>query len=477
MLIRMRNKSPRLTLGIIVLAIGLLSASFVLYKSLKKTNDFVSDSDHQMTVTPKAFSDFAKISSIKASIKDRASMNTAAVQFQTVTKHLNHAANCLPIQVGNRGDIPVFYQYCPEEVLETRGKGTVLTDDFIVTDDLARRFNFWRDVYGTYTTDHYVLHVGDYPEVVLEIVDLSKFTDKTVLWKDSLAKKIEKLQKKEYRKLLLELHSKQDQKPSSLSPTLRRIADSMKHIKDKKKYAQAALSLRVQRGQKEFIAEGIPAASSYMPYIEAEFAKTNVPTELAYLAFVESSFNLKAESKVGASGVFQLMRNTAQQYIKVDGSIDERNDPVKASRAAAKLLAFNYKMAGSWPLAITAYNHGIGGVRRGVDLTGSQDLGTLIKYYRSKQFGFASQNFYSSFLAILATLKNWHTIFPDVKTYTPLKFQVVRLNKPMAVSKIQKKYMIPVRDIKRINPDISRTFLHHGGRLPRGYEIKIPLVP
>ena len=450
--------------------------SFVLYKYLKKSNNSELVSEYQMTTNSSALADFTKISTINASMKDFASMNMAAVQFESVTKHLDHARDCLPIQAGRRSMAPMFYQYCPDEVLEDRGKGTVMTDEFVVTADLARRFNFWRDVYAVYSVNHYVLHVGEYPEVVLEIADLSRFSDKTAAWKDHLAEKIEKTQKKEYRKLLLDLHSKRDLKISTLSPTLRRIALSMKHIKDQKKYALAAISLRVQRGQKEFIAEGIPAASSYMPYIESEFAKANVPTEIAYLSFVESSFNLKAESKVGASGVFQLMRDTAQQYIKVDGSIDERNDPVKAARAAAKLLAFNYKLAGSWPLAITAYNHGIGSVRRGIELTGSRDVGTLIKYYRSKQFGFASQNFYTSFLAILATLKNWHTLFPDVKTYTPLKFQVVRLDRPMAVNKIQKKYMIPTNEIKRFNPDISRTFLHHGGRLPKGYEIKIPLI-
>ncbi len=420
------------------------------------------------------------VRTLAESIGAKSSLDKSATEFAAITKHLTHGVDCLPIKIGKRGPADVFYQYCSEAAIVARSKEMSVTSEFSVPASLARRFNFWRDVYSLWTSEHYILHPADYPEVALEILDSSpivydKGSEKGEILKERTIEKISHTQKREYKKLLLALHASRSKPLNSLPPALRRVANSMRHIKDQRKYFNAAMSLRVQRGQKDYIANGIPSASSYMSHIETEFSDAGLPTELAYLSFVESSFNLKARSKVGASGVFQLMKATAAQYLKVQAEIDERNDPVKAARAAAKLLRFNYKLTGSWPLAITAYNHGVGGITKGVELTGSRDVATLIKYYRDKQFGFASQNFYSSFLAILATIKNWNEIFPDIKIYQPIEFQTVRLSCATTVSKIRKKYLVPRRNLSQLNPDLSRSFVYHNGRLPQGYEIKIPL--
>ena len=85
-----------------------------------------------------------------------------------------------------------------------------------------------------------------------------------------------------------------------------------------------------------------------------------VPRELVALPHVESSFNPRAYSHVGAAGLWQFMRSTGRRYMRVDDVVDERMDPHKASVAAARLLGFNYRQIDSWPLAITAYNHGAG---------------------------------------------------------------------------------------------------------------------
>jgi membrane-bound lytic murein transglycosylase D len=74
-------------------------------------------------------------------------------------------------------------------------------------------------------------------------------------------------------------------------------------------------------------------------------------------------------------------------------------DPIISTQAAAKLLQMNYRQLGSWPLALTAYNHGTAGVSRAVRATGSRDLCTIIERYQSRSFRFASSNFYAQFLA------------------------------------------------------------------------------
>ena len=97
------------------------------------------------------------------------------------------------------------------------------------------------------------------------------------------------------------------------------------------------------------------------------------------------------------------MPYTAKAYLKNNLVVDERNDPLKATEASAKILKNNYRMLESWPLAVTGYNHGPTGVRRVVNKHNSNKLHELIEV---DGFGFASSNFYASFLAILEIEKN-----------------------------------------------------------------------
>jgi membrane-bound lytic murein transglycosylase D len=255
---------------------------------------------------------------------------------------------------------------------------------------------------------------------------------------------------------------------------MQRLARLMAHIKDPHKYLTAYHSLRLQRGQRDFIANGLTVAPKYLPAIEKEFSDQGIPVEISRLAFVESSFNLKACSKVGASGVYQIMPATGRQYLKMFSGIDERNDPVKASRAAAKLLKLYHDMTGSWPLAITAYNHGVGGIRRAMRVVGSEDIIQLINRYRGNQFGFASKNFYASFLGVLATLKESGRIFPDVPRVNALAFTPVRLPKVMSIKELRKKYQMTLSEVQELNPDLSYHVVHSQGFLPRGYVLKVP---
>ena len=98
-----------------------------------------------------------------------------------------------------------------------------------------------------------------------------------------------------------------------------------------------------------------------------------IPEEIAWLPMVESTFNVEARSKVGAAGVWQFMPGTGRQYMRVDATVDERLDPIIAARGAARLLRHNYQGLRSWPLALTAYNHGYYGMQRAVRQLGTND--------------------------------------------------------------------------------------------------------
>ena len=133
---------------------------------------------------------------------------------------------------------------------------------------------------------------------------------------------------------------------------------------------EATNSIRFQLGQSDRFREGLVRAGAWEAHIAEVFANRGLPQQLAVLPHVESSFNPAAYSKVGAAGLWQFMRSTGRRYMRIDNSVDDRMDPFRSTEAAAQLLAYNYRVLGTWPLALTAYNHGAAGMRRAKEAHG-----------------------------------------------------------------------------------------------------------
>ena len=410
-----------------------------------------------------------------APIKGNVLIDSDSSQFEVQSALIRNARECFPLHVREVRRVGLLYLFCSDEALSADGESVVVSENFTVPQPLARRYNFWRRIYSLWSKDQYVLHSAVYPEVVFEIYDGTRL-DQSLgeRTREKIVKDVAKGQRAEYAKLLNTMHRFRNRDLADLTPAMQRIARSMAHISDPDKYAVAARALRVQRGQRDFIAKGLTVGPRYLEAIKKEFAAQGIATEMAYLAYIESSFNLLARSKVGASGVFQIMPATGQQYLVMMDGVDERNDPIKAAKAAAKLLRFNHSMLGNWPLAITAYNHGVGGIRRAMRATGSNDLVYLINNFSSPSFQFASKNFYTGFLGMLATLEEADRIFPEIPKVEPLAFENVRLGTWTNIPTLKKRYNLSNEEIAAYNPDISRSFIRGGGTLPRGYVLKIP---
>ena len=126
------------------------------------------------------------------------------------------------------------------------------------------------------------------------------------------------------------------------------------------------------RGKKDLMERMLTASQFYFPMFEQELDNYNIPLEIKYLAVVESALNPRARSRVGATGLWQFMYTTGRMYkLDVSSYVDERRDPIKATKAACQYLSKLYEIFDDWDLALAAYNSGPGNVNKAIRRSGS----------------------------------------------------------------------------------------------------------
>ncbi|WP_242527890.1 LysM peptidoglycan-binding domain-containing protein [Allomuricauda sp. CAU 1633] len=116
------------------------------------------------------------------------------------------------------------------------------------------------------------------------------------------------------------------------------------------------------------------ASQFYFPLFEQELDNQDIPLEIKYLAIIESALNPRARSRVGAKGLWQFMYSTGKMYgLDVSSYVDERHDPILATKAASKYLAKLYEIFNDWDLALAAYNSGPGNVNKAIRRSGGYE--------------------------------------------------------------------------------------------------------
>jgi len=316
--------------------------------------------------------------------------------------------------------------------------------DFTVPSGMESRVNFWKKVYTQYSTHHVLIHDQDNLDIIYKVVYMG-----------------DKVLSSRGRDRKLRPHIRKIKK------TLRKLA-RVKNVDNLNPEEERIYNLVKNRFR-----EGMKRSGLYMKEIKRIFREVGVPVELAVLPHVESSFQLQAYSSAGAAGIWQFTRSTGRRYMKVGYEVDERRDPIIAAYAAAKLLKYNYRELNSWPLAITAYNHGANGMRRAKKRHGN-DIVKIIENYKSRRFGFASKNFYSEFLAALEVTRHPRQYFPSLVMQEPIEVVEVPIEDYIHISTLEQYFGMSREEIIQFNPALRRPVVSGKRRIPKNYTFKAP---
>jgi len=235
----------------------------------------------------------------------------------------------------------------------------------------------------------------------------------------------------------------------------------------------ASDNVRWQLGQSDRFLGGLQRSGAYKSHINEVIGQKNLPIELGVLPHVESSFNPSAYSSAAAAGMWQFTPVTGKRFMRIDYIVDERMDPYTSTSAAMSLLEYNYSVLGTWPLALTAYNHGAGGISRAVRETGTTDIEEIIANYRGRRFGFASRNFYPQFLAVVHVENNAERYFGDVSFDSAPKFQEIRTDAFIDAEVFASSIGVSFEQLSADNPALRPIVWEGNKRIPQGYPIKV----
>jgi len=222
--------------------------------------------------------------------------------------------------------------------------------------------------------------------------------------------------------------------------------------------------------RQQIIRRYLARSSRYLPMIKEVFQEYGLPEDLAYLAMIESGFNPHAYSHAAACGMWQFIRGTAARYgLSMDSYVDERRDPEKSTRAAARYLLDLYKQFGSWYLAAASYNCGEHRVQRELDQSSHKSFWDLSA---NQCLPNETKNYVPQMIAATIIAKNPEKFgFKRVPYLPPIQYEKVKMDEPTSLKAAAFAINVPTEELQLLNPELRRGITPPEGG---GYTLNMP---
>jgi membrane-bound lytic murein transglycosylase D len=334
---------------------------------------------------------------------------------------------------------------------------------------------FWTQVFAVWSENQSVLHSMDDLGKIYTVLD---FRDQAAVL-DPVSLSIERHHAEaeawdDTRDLLKQVDALQAT-PQNMTPEQHRIFAMFSDSSDPQRFKNAIDGLRFQRGLRERTQHALAVSGRYMPQMEQIFASYDLPKLLTRLPLMESSFDLDAYSKAGAAGVWQFIPSSARIYMRLNNVVDDRRDPWFSTDAAARHLKDDYDALRDWPLALTAYNFGRGGLSRALAEVNGTSLLDVIARYENRRFGFASRNYYAEFLAATDVERNWRQHFGDMTRDAPVPFELVETRDYVRYETLRRLCGLDEQTFHTLNPAFRDSVIEGKLYVPPAHPIRVPL--
>jgi membrane-bound lytic murein transglycosylase D len=224
-----------------------------------------------------------------------------------------------------------------------------------------------------------------------------------------------------------------------------------------------------QGNLRDFMQDSLERSAKYLPMVQEVFRAEAIPLDLAYLAIVESGYKTNALSRASARGMWQFMPATGKEFgLDQDWFIDERSDPEKATRAAARYLkSLNRMFDGDWNMAMASYNAGPGRIQRAVKQSKITDYWDLTE--TSRYLPKETRNYVPMIMAAVLIAKNPQAYGFEPVTADALSFDRVTVPDALDLRTVAEWTGTTIEDIRDLNPELRRTTTPIGA-----HDLKVP---
>ncbi len=208
----------------------------------------------------------------------------------------------------------------------------------------------------------------------------------------------------------------------------------------------------------------------YFPMIEAELDAAGLPLEFKILPVIESALLPTARSRMGAMGIWQFMLATGRNYgLEITSFVDQRRDPVAATKAACKYLNDMYRIFGDWTLALAAYNCGPGNINKAIKRAGGNTDFWEIYQFLPRE----TRNYVPIFIAMTYAFNfhNQHDIEPK-EISSPFETDTVMVNRLMHLEQVSSTLDIPLDVLQTLNPQYKLDIIPASEQ--KSYALKLP---